>query len=533
MLFSALASAQSVQFNGSATVAGSLTFSLICGPPNYACSAATTANAGTIAPIFIATSPTPTTCSGDCQNSVHYDTTLNPSGVDPISRLTTGANFPSGASVGNVTCSGGDNDLMGSANETYLGLVQGGFARIFHMHVGSDGSYQVANAGGAFGLAILCPIAFSQTTDNVLYQVKNATQIWKYTITSDTTASGVEIFDITGGGGFQQCPGINWSTFGTPSTNSILGVSKTDGRIAFAVGPGGQGSADIAIVWDKTLGCATVNFNTGQWWTFCNSSCSSSTPVSGSLSATGCYGSQGASNKGIHDLEFSGDGNTVVATVNSGGGWTGGACNGQTFSIMFSIWTVNSNTDFWSYNNAYIGSGICCMGGHESVGVTHTLTPYFSGPDIVLNSNPATQVQFAGSTVQADVHASWAHPLGDDSYPWVFANDLQPDTANSGCSSHAECPSYPQNLIGAWYPGVSYPPGKTPTLFSHTFSCNAGGATATCPGSVHDAYFGGQESIGYVTAKGNFFVWASTHLASLGNDNSGNPRQDAFAVRLQ
>ena len=520
--------------NSAGTGYGSdLTFatSTACGPPNYPCSTSSTSNPGTIAPIFIATSPTAITCSGDCQNSVHYDQTLNAPPLNPITRLTDGTIFPSGQSVGNVTCSGGDNDLMGSIGETYLGLVQGGFARIFKMTVAPDKSYRVATLGPA-GLAILCPIAFSQTSDNVIYEIKGATQIWKYTITSYPTTTSSEIYDITGAtGGFQPCPGINWATFGTPSTNSILGVSKTDGRLAFAVGPGGQGSADIVVVWDQTLGCATINYNTGQWWTFCNSSCSASTPASGTLSSSGCYGSQGSINKGIHDVEFSGDGNTLVVSANSGGGWTGGLCNGQTWGDMFSITTVNSSTDFFGYNGTGVTGAVCCMGGHESAGVTHTLTPYFGGPDIVLNSNPATQTTFSAATVQTDVHASWPHPLGDDSYQWIFANDLQADAQNSGCSSHAECPTYPNNLIGAWFPGTAYPPGKNPTLFSHTFSCN-NGSGAACPGGVHDAYFGGQQSIGYVTAKGNYFVWASTHLCSLGNDNNGNCRQDAFSVGL-
>ena len=230
------------------------------------------------------------------------------------------------------------------------------------------------------------------------------------------------------------------------NVRSIFGLKSDGTRFAFVVAPGGQGTGDWAFVVDTTLGtnggCKSINFNTGQYWAFCTVSCTSSTSAAGTLSS-GCYGSQGSITKGIHDMEMSEDGNTLVVSANSGGGWTGGACNGQTYSNQFSIYNLTNDTDIWAYNNTGAIGGVCCMGGHESVGVTHTLTPYFNGPDIVLNSNPATQTQFAAATVQADVHASWPHPLGDDSYPWIFANDLQPDSANSGCTNHAQCPSLP------------------------------------------------------------------------------------------
>ena len=511
------------------------TTGITCGPPNYLCSSSSTANPSTASgPLFITSAPTATTCSGDCQNSYHYGD-LNPS-YDIISRLSDGTTFPSGASVGNVTCSGGDNDLMGSINETYFTLVQGGFARIFHSTIGPNGAYQVANSGGQAGISVTCPIAFSQTTDNVFYQIKSATQIWKYTITSDTTTTSSELFDITGAtGGFQPCPGINWTTFGTPTSNSILEVSKNDGRISFAVGPGGQGSADIMLVWDSVAGCKTINLNSGNYWAFCNSSCSASTPAAGNLSsqATACYGSQGSISKGIHDAEMTGDGNTLLVTTNSGGGWTGGACNGMTFSVMYSIYEINTDVDYWGYNDVPgQANGIGNMGGHPTTGITHILTPFYNGPDNFLASAPGTtNFAFLPSWAAADVHASWPHPLGDDSYPWIFADDLGTTAQTTGCGTPAYCPTYPQNLIGAFFPNTSSP-GITPKIFARTYSCG-NGSTAACAGGVFDHYFGGYDAIGYVTAKGNYFIWASTNFGSSGNDNSGNPRQDAYAVHLQ
>lgn len=517
--------------------AGAYTFQAsLCGPPNYLCSTNSTANPGTIASIFSATSPTATTCSGACQNATAYDTTLNPAGTDCITRISDGTTFPSGVSMGNLTFSGGDNDIMGSVNETYLGVTTG---QVYILHMNTSGNcIQVVNTGTP-AIHVAGPFGFSKVTDTRFYYLVNKVQLWQGDITSDTTWTQTELFDLTGatGPGPSQCPGVNWGTFGTPTSASIMGISQTDGRFAWAVGPGGQGTADIEFVWDRTLGCAVVNYATGNYWTFCLNSCSSSTPATGTLStASGtCWGSQGSvgSGHGIHDSQMSGDGNYMLTALSITGtanvAWTQGSCAGITTEHnQQTIWTIGTATTQWAYADASLGVGGAQSGSHNSAGVTHYITPYFNGPNIRAFSNVVTFTQFAAPVVTADEHLGWPHPLNDDSYPWVGASDLV-TVANGGVFA----PQYMQNVVYAWFPTTAYPPGLLPRLFTHTFSCGDNASGSTCPNGGDQSYqFGAQQSIGTVTQKGNFFCWVSTMLQSLGNDNLGHPRADGFCVHL-
>lgn len=104
----------------------------ICGPPLFACSSISTLDPGPITPIFTSAAPTATACSGQCVNSVAYDTTINPWGRDPYVRITDGTTLPNGESVGGLTWSSGDNDVMSSVNDTYFG-VNTGAVYILHM----------------------------------------------------------------------------------------------------------------------------------------------------------------------------------------------------------------------------------------------------------------------------------------------------------------------------------------------------------------------------------------------------------------
>src|ERR1700691_2339464 len=304
----------------------------VCGPPTYGCSSTSTANPGLAVAPFVSSAPTAHSCTGDCVAShpTRFDTTLNPAPHNPISRLTDGLTYSSGASVGGPTCSGGDTDDMGSQNETFAGIVQGGFANVYLMSAYPDGSYQRIGTG----VGDNCPIAFSQITDNVYWHVTNGTQLYKKTIgVYPAIISDMWIYDVYGTSGSPnapyQCPGL-------PSGMVIAGVlhmrQGDDGRTALAMAPsgGGQGSGDWVIAWDATLGCTTADMATGQYWTWTTTG-TSSTAATGSLVSTGCYGSNGAGLHGIHDSQMTRDGNYLFMSFTSGG-WTGGACNGQTFT---------------------------------------------------------------------------------------------------------------------------------------------------------------------------------------------------------
>ena len=493
------------------------------GPPNYLCSSNSTADPGHISPIFTSTAPTPTTCSGMCQNSTAYDTTLNPSGTDCITRISDGTTFPSGQSMGNLTFSGGDNDIMGSVNETYLG-VNTGQVYILHMQPDANGCYKVLNTGQP-GIHVAGPFGFSKVVDTRFYYLVSQTQLWQGEITSDSTFTSTKLVDIFAKG---VCPGI--SPFVSTSA-SIMGISQDDGRFGWSVGPSTQGSADWAFVWDRNLGCASVNLASGDYWDFCSpGGCGPSTPPSGSLASTGCYGSQGSKMHGIHDSQMSGDGNWMIfamqITGTSSVGWTKGVCAGSTLSNQQTVWQVGAAGSQWAYSNPSLGVGGAQSGSHNSAGVTHYVTPYFNGPNIRSFSDVTPSAPFAAPVIATDEHLSWPNPLGDDSYPWIGASDLV-TAENGGVYS----PTYMQNVIYSWFPNAANLHDQLPRLFSHTFSCGAS-PNATCKGGG-DPAFGAQQSIGVATQKANYFCWTSTHLQSLGNDNLGNPRSDGFCVHLQ
>jgi hypothetical protein len=504
------------------TVSGAMSNTgCVPGPPNYLCSTNSTANPGRIAPIFKSTAPTSTTCSGMCQNSTAYDTTLNPAGIDCITRITDGTTFPSGQSMGNLTFSGGDNDIMGSVNETYLGVNTG---QVYILHLNTSGKcIQVVNTGTP-GIHVAGPFGFSKVVDTRFYYLVNQTQVWQGDITSDSTYMPTKLVDIFAKG---VCPGI--TPFDATSA-SIMGISQNDDRFGWSVGPSTQGSADWAFVWDRNQGCASVNLATGKYWDFCSSSCGPTTPPSGTLASSGCYGSQGSTMHGIHDSQMSGDGNWMIfamqVTGTSKAGWTQGVCAGSTLSNQQVIWQIGTSGSQWAYSNPSLGVGGAQSGSHNSAGATHYVTPYYNGPNIRNFSNVAPSMQFAAPVIATDEHLSWPNPLGDDSYPWVGASDLV-TTANGGVYA----PTYMQNVVYAWFPNAASPIDQLPRLFSHTFSCGAN-SYATCTRGG-DPAFGAQQSIGVATQKGNYFCWTSTHLQSLGKDNLGNPRSDGFCVHLQ
>lgn len=563
-------------------------------------------------------------CISNCQNATFYDASLNPSSVgDCITRMTDGTTFGSGASIDNVTHSGGDNDVFSSVNEDYLGVDSGGSIYIQNVSVNGSGCLQVTNTGNLQlgGIHVAGPFGFSSTVDTRFWYVLNNTQLWRGDITSNSTFTATEVYDLTGATGpiLVPCPGVNWSTFGTPTSASILAVKYNDGRFSWAVSPHGQGYADWAFSYDQTLGCASVNFNTGQAWNFCSSGCSpSTTPLVnvaggstflGNLSttleaaissgfqnisvtgtaanlytgqavtidtvasgvqetvtvgtiahcgvgrfvcfaattanshassapvtatATTCWGSNGSTGGGIHDMQGSRDGVYAFASITgTNGPWTQGGCAASTIQTQYSVWQIGTINDQWGYSSTNLGFGGYYFGGHESVGETHTIVPYYSpGANIRLNSALGSPTTYTPPITYQDEHFSWPHPLNDDSYMEVGASDSQLATGqSSGCTYAPQCPIYGVNQVQAWNPNAI---NQLPILFFHTYSGNpAGSLYAHLASGVGDTQFGAANAVGYTTAKGNFFCWGSTIFQSLGNDKTANPRADMFCGALR
>jgi len=495
-------------------------FQVQSGPPLYEGVSTSTANPGTVSPLF---------SSSSAVNATAYDTSINPAGVNCITLVANGSTFSSGVSM-NGTISGGDNDIDSSVNETYIAAVNtGGGTAILHVNT-SGNCMQVVNTGVA-GITDLNFGGFSHVTDNVWYSVVSQTQLWQRTITSDNTYTSTELVDLTTAG---VCPGVDWSTFGTPNWKSIVGISQNDDTFAWSIGANGQQSADWVFVWSRTKGCSTINFNTGQVWAFCSSGCSSSTAALGTL-GTGsgqCWGSQGSTLHGVHDGQMNWAGTYFRASF-TGGGWTQGACNGNTTESQDSIWEIGTLTDTWAYNEVDQGVGAYDFDSHPSDGVNNAMAQFF-GTDYNIRSYTTLRTItnfYPHINNLQDFHCSWAHPLGDDSYPWVCAGDDQLAATNSGCPDTAQCPTIFQNMV--YSVDAALPITQAAHVFFHTFSCNPVGTIyGLCASGTGDYYFGPANSIGFVTAKGNFFCWATTMFQNMGTDPSGNPRSVLVCGRL-
>jgi hypothetical protein len=488
----------------------------------YSCLTTSTSNPGLAPAPFAGTTGV---------NQTAYDPTYNQLGLGCYTRATDSTTF-GGKSVGNNTYSGGDNDIMWSKNSDFVGTTEGGFIFILNLNV-SGNCAQVLNTGnitGAGGISGPGPFGFSKVQDNLYWNLVNDTQIQSNVITIpyNKTVTQTVIADVANG---TTCPGLPFPF--TPTWSGILGIKNDDTRFAILLSnTGGQGTGVWSVVYDRTLGCAVENTSTGSYWAFCTSSCTPSTPATGTLSTTGnsCWG--GA----IHDGQFSGDGNSVVISENQGTAWTQGACAGVSTGTQFSIWTPGTATTAWCGTNTSGGGGLYC-GGHDSVGTSKIITSESSSVAATrLLSNVTSYTQYATGPLWS-AHGYWPQPDQADDYPYVqTAYGLLATGQDSGCGNPNLCPIAGGNAIFVDYPGnpSAYPPGQARTYAGHTFSCNttADPTYATCPQGLGDFGFGGQYSIMSVSQDGQWAMMASGMLLGLGIDSTGNSRVDDFIVHL-
>jgi hypothetical protein len=551
-----------------------VTFGNPYGPPLFGAASTSSADPGLISSPFGSglSGGVVTTCTGLCQNSTNFDTTIpgRTPNTECITDITDGTTFSGGKSVGNMTGSGGDNGNWSSINEDYIMVVStGGAANLFHVatqQIGSASCLQVINTGtpalnfpkeatfsGNTGACVASSGGQTNCDQRLYYMSNNHTVL--HQVDFDAAAANVLNDQVlVDSFGANACPGI--TPFVTNPNNwagSILTSSSDDTRFAWEAGPSGQGSADWVFVWDRSLGCFTANMNTGNWYTFCQgpSTCDNTTVASGTYT-TGCWGSQGATGHGIHDIQMNLNG--LFVKVSGTDLWTQGYCG--LVNIGGAIYIgVNSSSNVWIHGGAAQGlTGFGPEGydwdNHESDGISSSVSASFAGPNIRQVSSPGGRGnQFSypgpygtpGGPACQDVHGSWFHLPGNvDTYPWIEACDsaliavTSAGTGNCpGGTSAVYCPKYLQNTIFATFPTVAYPPGQQIRVFTHTFSCNPTGAGyAHCTGGG-DSTFGAQNAIGYVTQRGNYFCWVSSMLMSRGNDDTGSPRNDAFCVHLQ
>lgn len=472
-----------------------------------------------------------------CQNSVSEDTTIpgHVSGSNLITRMTDGSVLNFGKSIGNMTLSGGDNDFLFSyPTGTYLWAETGGGA-VQPLQVSTAGhNVQVVNAGCV--PQSLGPLAFhtSWLNDANFYYVAegaNSLQIKKGTLTGSGCSlafTSTTVVDYFSSG---VCPGI---TAFTPKWLSILGVSDNDDIISISSSPNAaQGTADWIFHYKVSTGqCATENMNTGQWWAYCSSSCSPSTPAGGTFStaSTSCWGSNGSTGNGIHDMQSSGDGLWVVP---SRGTWTQGGCAGlpSTGSGTGTIVGIGNGINNWC-----TAAQLC--GGHNSVGLSKMLAQNFQFDTIRALNNPAGETNFhAGLSVQ-QLHQSWPHNCSgtyDDTCAWIGASGemlaSEPTCSGGLGTSPVYCPGYLENQVLIEFPFATYPPGLV-AVTNHAGICGKAGTTyAQCTDNIPDA-FGGESPIGIASPKGDMYCWASSNWHQGGFDQFMLPRIDILCTYL-
>jgi hypothetical protein len=317
-----------------------------------------------------------------------------------------------------------------------------------------------------------------------------------------------------------------------------------------SMGPTAQGYSDWVFSWSVTKGCATVNLNTGSWWAFCTSSCSSSTPAGGTFATTNqnCWGSNGVTEKGVHDIL----GNETFVDIAQTGDWTEGGCSGLGSGSGPAMWTIGTGTNQWC-NNLAVGqvAGVTPdqCGSHEHVGIAEMITPGSgnvsgSGPNQRTMSSVNTFTQFLTPTVswhdshQVQPHLDSPYSTYDDLMAVAGATDGAQTTQTSGCTgsgafvSAVYCPTFPQNELFLWFPTAGNPQyGKILTV-AHTGECGANTAGwAQCADGLYDS-FGSSNAIGVVSPKGDMFAWVTTDWHQQGLDDNANPRADVAIVYL-
>ncbi len=490
-----------------------------CGAPNY-CSTTSTANPGPISPLFTGTLGV---------NQTAFDTTYNPAGMDCYTRATDASTW-GGPSTDNNTFSGGDNDIMWSKNNTYVGVESGGDVYILHLNL-SGNCAKVVNTGNLQGhgsVHMAGPFGFSKTTDNVFYYLTSYTQLNEGTITSDSTYTSTLLVDVADG---SACPGLPYPFNATHA--GILGIRFDDGRFGWVLSnTGGQGTGVWAVIWDRDLGCSVANMSTGSYWAFCASNCKPSTQPTGMLASSAACTSESDCNcwgGAIHDSQMSGDGNALV--ISEYGVWTHGACAGKKYGTMFSIWEPGTAITQFCDSAPGTGTGGQYCGGHDSVGISHMLNSQLTMSAMRSLTNVLSYTQFDSGLIFEGAHGQWPHPDNDDTYPWVQASYDLYTTQGTGCRGGANyCPINGGNAIFADYPSREL--GHPRTYFGHTFSCNTTSSNwAQCNGTG-DYYFGCANAIMSVSQDGNWAMIASGMLLDLGTDSKGHPRCDTFIVHL-
>jgi hypothetical protein len=481
-----------------------------------------------------------------CQNSVSHDPALPGyvAGSNLITQITDQSVVTNGASIGNCSSSGGDNDRMWSKpNETYFWCANNGAAAQVYQISTALGYAQVVNSSAAcpgsvppgvpstgFSTGWLSDTRYYYGSGSVVYQ-------------GDLSGSGCSlalgtatpVVDFMAAG---VCPGVS----GSLSIGSIMGVTGDgttieDDTFTAALIPGGQGSGDWILSWSRTKGCAAANLHTGQGWAFCTSSCTTSTPALGTMAtgATNCWGLDGSTNNGIHNVQSDGRGLYAFISTDDSAGLAEGGCAGATSALI--------ELQIGTLGNVWTGSvtsgGHTVIGNHQAAGIDNIVSnayPYMAySPD---NNLP-------GLVIYNDFPNSNGIPIEDmhnglptlctgsysDNCAFIGNSDTVYSTQLSGCTGSGAfvaavyCPTALSNMVLVFFPFTAFP---APILsFAHTGSC--GGVGNGCADQIPDA-FGSLDAIGIPSPHGDMLAFVSSQWHQLGYDKTAAPAEEAFII---
>ncbi len=338
---------------------------------------------------------------------------------------------------------------------------------------------------------------WSFTQNNVMYDMEDGT--WNagtpilkyYDFTNQSVPpSPATLFDFSSN---PACAPSGVSLSGTIGWAEEPTVSKDDQTFATAVSitGGGQGTAVLVLVWNRTNGCRWYDTQTGavggQWGT------------AGTIGINDRYY--------IHNARLSKDGNWVKIG----------------FQSCIANCTANIQNYFWQISGTTVetcATSDNCLG-HTALGYTHLInsptTPSQQTQLIRPLNNMANQTQLwtvgPSSFAPWDNHQSWENVNSSDNVP-VFSSGTGAGT-----------------ILGAWDDEIdafSTDGSGLTYRFAHTFTTD------------QSQFFSAANAIGSVSSDGKFFAWSSDWMGNLGSTSGAssctigsNCRADVFVVGLR
>lgn len=311
----------------------------------------------------------------------------------------------------------------------------------------------------------------------------------------------------------------------------IMGVKDDDSRFGVSIGPNGQGNADWVFFWDQSLGCATTNMNTGHPYNWSSIVCPGNT-CSSSTASLGTFSTGSTNCWGSNGSS----GNGIHDSQMSGDG------NFSEVSVS-GTWTKGGCAGLSTPGAPIITPASLANVWCQNVGVG-TLN---CGAHESLGISKMVTPSFNGPNIRSlnniAAYTQFVAPINahdmHGSWPHNCNGTLDDNCPWINASDQVTpalggvyAPLYQNNVVMALFPYATYPPGKIGVFF-HTYECGPVGSTfSQCTDGISDG-FGPANAIGVASPSGDMFCWVSTHLHNTGLDNLGKPRADAYCGLIQ